>query len=156
MKFRLVEEQIEYNANPQDRNENDCSIRALSLAYGLNYNQVKNELKHLGYEDKTQFNELNVIKKFIDKHGYKKFINNERDAENNIGSVESFAKKYHNGVYIVYCSNNIKQNTSNSFHLVTVANGNIYDTWDSSNYYVIGAWEVPTNINKINKSVEEK
>jgi len=140
MKFRLVEEQIEYNANPRDKNEGDCTIRALSLAYDMDYNTVKNELGSIGRQNKSAFNTIDTIRSFIGKHGNKRFFSEQNI---NVNTVEQFANQNRHGVYIVFCSNNPKQ--ASSYHLVTIMNGKIYDTWDSGNYYILEAWEVARN-----------
>lgn len=156
MKFKLFENQIQYNANPYDKNEGDCTIRALSLAYDMQYNLVKSELRSIGNKLNRDFNGIEAIKAFIEKHKYKNFYNNEHDNDLSIGTVEDFANKNRHGTYIVYCSNSTKQNTSKSFHLVAVINGDIYDTWDSSNYYVLGAWAVNTSATKLVNKVNDQ
>jgi len=153
MRFKLIEKQINYNANPHDKNEGDCSIRALSLAYEMNYNSVKNELQSLSKETGGEFNTIDTIKAFIEKHGYKDYYDNEKGGAF-VDDVEDFARKNNRGVYVVYCSDKTKQNTSHSFHLVTIVNGTIYDTWDSSNYYVLGAWHIKS-YNRTANHIEE-
>jgi len=151
MKFKLVEEQIEYNANPQGKNEGDCTIRALSLAYDMNYNSVKSELNSLARRNESKFNTIDTINAFIDHHGFVKYINNESMSGAAIDDVEDFARKNKHGVYVIYCTNKIKQDTSDSFHLVAVINGKIYDTWDPSEYYVVGAWYIKAHNRTVNK-----
>ena len=119
------------------------------IVYNLSYNSVKSELRSLGSRNQRDFNDIESVKLFMKKHKYKNFFNNEHDEEMNIGTVEDFARKNSRGTYVVYCSNATKQNTSKSFHLVTIVNGNIYDTWDSSDYYVLGAWAINTNPNRL-------
>ena len=116
---------------------------------------IKSKAEHVE-ENKLNrdFNDIESVKAFIENHKYKNFYNNEHNNDLSIGTVEDFANKNRHGTYIVYCSNSIKQDTSKSFHLVAIINGDIYDTWDSSNYYVLGAWAVNTSatklINKVN------
>ncbi len=150
MKFRLTEEQIEYNANPWNRNEGDCAIRALSLAYDMNYNRVKSELNSIAGRNKSKFNYLDTIEQFIQKHHFEKVFDNEINSSS-IDDVEDFARKNRHGVYVVYCSNKTKQNSSNSFHLVTIVDSKIYDTWDSSNYYVLKAWKIKGHNRTVNQ-----
>ena len=152
MKFTIIEDFENYNANPQGKNTDDCVIRALSLAYDLNYNSVKNELNNIARKDTGKFNYFDTIQLFIEKHGYQEFYNNENNKAI-VDDVEDFQRKNRNGIYVVYCSNKTKQDSSNSFHLVTIINGKIYDTWDSANYYVLGAWKIKSsNYNRtINK-----
>lgn len=140
MKFKLVEEQINYNANPWDKNEGDCAIRALSLAYDMNYNRVKSELNSFANKNKSKFNYIDTIEVFINKYGYDETYDTE--SGNVPATVDKFANKYKHGTYTIFCSNRTKQDTSNSFHLVTVVDGKIYDTWDPSNYYVIKAYKI--------------
>ena len=123
----VSEDFVDYNANPQGRNEGDCTIRALSLAYNLSYANVKSELISLGNKNKSKFNTFPTINAFMEKHRFKKYLNNE-DGSINVSTVENFAKKYHHGNYVVRCSDRSKQDMSHSFHLVAVIDGKIYDT----------------------------
>ena len=147
---------MNYNANPQGRNEGDCTIRALSLAYNLSYANVKSDLISLGNKNKSKFNTFPTINAFMEKHRFKKYLNNE-DGSINVSTVENFAKKYRHGNYVVRCSDRSKQDMSHAFHLVAVIDGKIYDTWDSGNYFVIDAWEVAGNGKRTlsNKGIEE-
>lgn len=140
----VSEDYVDYNANPQGRNEDDCTIRALSLVYNLSYANVKSDLISLGNKNKSKFNTFSTINDFMEKHRFKKYLNNE-DGSINVSTVENFAKKYHHGNYVVRCSDRSKQDMSHSFHLVAVIDGKIYDTWDSADYFVIDAWEVAGN-----------
>lgn len=142
--IHLDEDFVNYNANPQGRNEGDCTIRALSLAYNLSYANVKSDLISLGNKNKSKFNTFPTINAFMEKHRFKKYLNNE-DGSINVSTVENFAKKYHHGNYVVRCSDRSKQDMSHAFHLVAVIDGKIYDTWDSADYFVIDAWEVAGN-----------
>lgn len=145
---QIAEDLVNYNANPQDRNTGDCTIRALSLAYNKSYNNVKSELHNLASNNHGKFNDENVVRAYLEKNGYKtKFDNTQQ----NLSTVEKFTKQHLHGCYVVFCSNKIKQDTSNSFHLVAVLDGVIYDTWDSSDYFVIEAWEIQNNSHNVLK-----
>lgn len=51
-----------YNANTKDINKGDCSARAMSLAYGLDYDAVYNELKKLQKsKNRSAYNRLYVM-----------------------------------------------------------------------------------------------
>ena len=125
--IHLDEDFVNYNANPQGKNEGDCTIRALSLAYNLSYANVKSDLISLGNKGKSKFNTFPTINAFMEKHRFKKYLNNE-DGSINVSTVENFAKKYHHGNYVVRCSDRSKQDMSHAFHLVAVIDGKIYDT----------------------------
>ena len=47
MKRRIICSFRQYNANTKDIRKGDCSVRALSLAYGIDYELVYKSLKNI-------------------------------------------------------------------------------------------------------------
>ena len=139
----VVQERWVYiNMNKRDKRVGDCVARALSLAYNMDYDEAKKELlalkKDLNY---GSWKYSPVWKTFMQNHEG----DNRQDeltpaAET---TVAELADQNHNGTLVVLCRdpNPKKKGT----HLVTLIDGNIYDSWDSSNWIVKNYWKVTTS-----------
>lgn len=69
---RVLADYRRFNANPNDRNVGDCYIRALSLAYGLPYESVRNELNKIKRDGgHSAPNITPVLLEFMRLHGMK-------------------------------------------------------------------------------------
>lgn len=118
-----------YNANTKDINKGDCSARAMSLAYGLDYDAVYNELKKLQKsKNRSAYNTIANIYDFIDKHGGKVIL-----LESNDITVEEFSANHSSSTYLLLTG---KSPTSRIRHMVALLDGDIYDSWNSSDEYV--------------------
>lgn len=126
-----------YNANSRNHNTGDCVIRALSIAYGIRYDEVHRELLSIYSEYQYKF----VWTQFINKYGY--VSHGKPDTDPSTGEVirhpitlDEFAEMYSGGTYIV----SVGKRPNTSDHLVCVENGTIWDTWNSLNEYVKEYW----------------
>lgn len=128
-----------YNANTRYTNTGDCVKRSLSLAYGMDYDDVSNELNRIKRQlHYSQYNVSPVFNTFIEDHGV------IRKASGRIYStladlnlpddttVKQFSELIKDGTYVILCG----ESKSSSTHMVCVLNGDIWDSWDSSNYFV--------------------
>lgn len=126
---------IKYNANSNNKNVGDCVKRALSYAYGVDYDEIARRLNRLkrdsGY---ALYNQVGVWQKFLEQNGA---IQLEEFVKSSV-TEEEFAENHPRGVYILMTGS---QPGTHS-HLVCVLNGDIIDSWNSSNYYVYRAWEI--------------
>ena len=124
-----------YNANSKDQNVGDCVKRALSFAYGMDYNAVGRE--------------LNRIKNAIGSYAYnvprtyKQFLRDRKAVlldKSHIGMTEEeFCESHPTGTYILLTG---PQDKDYSTHMVCIYNGDIIDSWNSSEYKVYEAFEV--------------
>ena len=124
---KIYSEWVKYNANSNNKNVGDCVKRSLSVAYSMDYNDVGKELnkikRDLGY---NKFNVYPVFSKFLQNRG-DVFLTPSEDI-----TVGDFCDLYNNGVYVLLCGKEPKSLS----HMVSVVDGDYYDSWDSSRYYV--------------------
>lgn len=134
MKKRVFGAFKEYNANTKNMHKGDCTVRAMSLAYGIEYADVYKELKHIQQLKGRHVynNQMNVLD-FIDKHGGTKL---SLDSE---VSVREFSSQHSQGTYLVL-TRSVKMGPMD--HIIAIIDGNIYDTWDSSDQIVAIAYRV--------------
>lgn len=129
MKRRIICSFRQYNANTKDVRKGDCSVRALSLAYGIDYELVYKSLKtyqkELGY---SIYNDLRNIEYFIEGNNSQKI-----QVDKSIDTVDDFCNFYTIGTYLLLTS---KTDKSHINHIVAVIDGDLYDTWDSLNQHV--------------------
>lgn len=130
-----------YNANSRYQNKGDCVARTLSLVYRIDYNKVVNELnaikRRLGYDS---WKYLPVFTEFIRQHGYESqsdnvFLTNTsklNDEFDEQTTVNEFSEIMTTGTYAVLCGPTPGAIT----HLVAIIDGNVYDSWDCSDYKV--------------------
>lgn len=130
---------IKYNANTGGNNTGDCVCRAISIAFNISYNEVrkylnkwKNQLNASTYKIPRVFS--NII---TDLGG-----SSAHTVERGI-TVEQFVDDHmDNNAYIMLVGKNDDGNTS---HLVTCRHGNLFDSWDSSEWYVAQYYTVPSS-----------
>lgn len=109
-----------YNPNPVAANAGDCVIRAICKAEGKEWELVYTELCVYGmvYGDLPNANE--IWDRYLRDKGYKRYAipNTCPDCM----TVAQFAADNPIGTYIL----------ATGTHVVTVQDGTIYDSWDSS------------------------
>ena len=107
----------------------DCSVRCIMAAEGLYWAEAYKKLCDKGLKMMRMPDELETIGAVLKDMGYAaekapmKELNNGHKRRYTVGE---FAKKNNKGTYIL----------SVSGHIVTVKDGDWYDTWDSSEYKV--------------------
>lgn len=116
-----------YNANTRDANVGDCVKRGLSVAYSMDYDEVSRELNAIKRElGVSQYNISPVFERFMRDRG-DSFRNLSEDV-----TLAEFCDDHRSGVYVVL----VGKVPGSRTHLAAVVNGDIYDSWDSSNWYV--------------------
>ena len=136
-----------YNANTRNNNVGDCVKRAISLALGRDYDEVSAELNKLKRSlNVDAFNVPYVYSRYLRKFNVvPKNLN--PTAENSVTESE-FAKAYPSGTYILEVGKAKLSSYSRfktyvpSNHLVAVIDGDIYDSWDSSDDIVHVVYKV--------------
>ena len=119
---------IETNPNPMARRVGDCSVRALSLALGIDWEtayalQCKN-----GFAMCDMPSSDAVWGSVLRQNGFRREIipNTCPDCY----TADDFCKDHPHGVYVLGFGG----------HVATVIEGNLLDTWDSSNEIPIYVW----------------
>ena len=130
---------VTYNANIRGTRTTDCTARAISLAFNLDYSATRKLLNnsaksHWDWNYNTHDNCIKVIREL----GGGNLINVDKI------SVADFADAHPSGTYIIWCSEDGVSNKGN--HLVTIIDDKIYDTWDSRKYYVKGYWKIDVGV----------
>ena len=125
-----------YNANSRDKDVGDCVKRSLSYAYGVDYDEISRQLNRIKREvNGVAFNTSKVYTKFLRDNGASSINVNAYP----VMTEEEFSKKWNQGVYICLTG---PENKTYSTHMVCIMNGDIIDSWDSSDYVVRSAWEI--------------
>lgn len=114
---------IYYNPNPQDLRVGDCVIRAVSKATGLTWEQTYAKIVVYGFMMSDMPSANRVWREYLKDNGFNRYL--IPDSCPNCYTVKDFCNDNPNGTYILGIDGN------NSGHVVTVINGNYYDTWDS-------------------------
>lgn len=114
-----------YNANPDGARVGDCTIRAISKATGISWEEtyIKIALKGLLMHDMPSAN--HVWGSYLDDIGYVRHL-----VPGNM-TVRQFAAEHPVGAYILAISG----------HVVCCINGTYYDTFDSGDCVPIYYWE---------------
>lgn len=114
-----------YNPNPENNLVGDCVIRAISIATQRDWDSVYADICVQGYKMKDMPSSNAVWGAFLSDHGFKRYI--IPNSCPNCYTVADFCEDNPEGYYIL----------ATGTHVVTVIEGNHFDTWDSSK-------EVPT------------
>lgn len=114
---------IDFNANPNDDNIDDCVIRAISIALDMNYWDVFDSLCEYAGEDR-QPNQCNVFLPWLINQGYE-----VREVIEKI-TLSKFLSRLHK------CKNvdDVNMLCMLNGHLTVIKNGYCVDTWDCGRY----------------------
>ncbi len=117
-----------YNPNPCHKRVGDCTIRAISKALDMTWEQTYIELAIYGFMYCDIMNSDNVWGAYLRSKGYKRFIIPEDNIESY--SVADFCKDYPEGTYLLALQS----------HVVAVVDGDFYDAWDSGSETPVYFW----------------
>ena len=108
-----------WNPNPAARAVGDCAVRAVARALGVDWETAYIEIAAAGYDMADMPSSDAVWGAVLRKNGfYRQIIPNTCP---DCYTVADFARDYPRGVYVLALGG----------HVVTVDNGDWYDTWDS-------------------------
>ena len=111
---------IEYNPNPTGRRVEDCAVRAVAKALGKDWETAFALIAKNAYAMGDMPHSNSVWGSVLRMHGfYRKSI---QDTCPDCYTVEDFLRDHPKGIYVL-CSTN---------HVATAIDGNLYDTWDST------------------------
>ena len=110
-----------YNPNPNGSNIGDCVVRALSKALNQSWDETYLDLMELGFEIKDMPSSNYVWGIYLKRRGFRKTT--IEDACPDCYTVKHFCFDYKYGTYVL----------ATGSHVITVINGDYYDSWDSGN-----------------------
>lgn len=114
-----------FNPNPEGKNTGDCTVRAISKALDRTWENVYTALCAKGYEMKEMPDSNAVWGAFLTDCGFRRRALPETCPF--CYSISQFAEDHPNGTYVV----------GTGTHVVCVCDGDIYDSWDSSDKYPV-------------------
>ncbi len=119
---------IYYQPNPCGRAVGDCSVRALSKALNMSWEEAYDEICTAGYNMCDMPSSDSVWGAVLRKYGfYRKSLPSFCPS---CYTVEDFCDDYPIGIYVLGLGG----------HVTTVIDGDIYDSWDSSQEIPVYFW----------------
>ena len=109
-----------YQPNPTGRNVGDCVVRAVSKALGLDWQQAYAEIAAEGYFLFDMPSANAVWGAVLRQDGFRR--RSIPDSCPDCYTAEDFCREHPAGVYVLGFGN----------HVATVIDGDIFDSWDSS------------------------
>jgi len=108
-----------YNPNPKSRNIGDCTLRAYCAAYGIDWGRAFDIASSVAKENSSMIQY--VADKVLTEHFNAQVDETyKRKAKDRI-TVNEFAMSHPYGIYVLHVRS----------HMVTVKNGEYWDSWDS-------------------------
>ena len=128
-----------YNPSPVGRQVGDCAVRAVAKAIGTDWGKAYAELTLMGFKMGDMPSANSVINAVLKQYGFRRQVvpNTCPDCY----SIGDFADDHPNGTYVVATGN----------HVVTIEDGTIFDSWNSSNEVVLFYWEEDPDVGKEEK-----
>lgn len=111
---------IKYNPNPAGRNVGDCSVRAISVALDVDWEEAYELIARAGFVMADMPSSDSVWSAVLRSHGF------YREAVPNTCpecyTAADFAADHPKGIYVLGFGG----------HVATIVDGILYDSWDSS------------------------
>lgn len=120
---------VSYNGNPQRNNVIDCTVRAISKALNQNWEETYVGLCIEGFVLCDMPSANHVWGSYLKSKGFNRKIIPENCPIDY--TVRDFARDNPEGIYILALSG----------HVVTVVDGDYFDTWDSGDEIPVYYWE---------------
>ena len=112
---------VYYNPNPLKISVGDCTIRAISKAFNISWDETYLALANLGFEMYDMPSANRVWGHFLRINGFKKY--QLPDMCPACYTIKDFCYDFPIGIYVV----------GTGEHVVCVINGSYFDSWDSGN-----------------------
>lgn len=120
---------VHFNNNPLGRNTvGDCSVRAVSKALGVTWDEAHDMLSHMSKQMGTIMNDNDVISAVLRMNDF--YRENLPNFCPDCYTVRDFADDNPVGLYVL-CTGN---------HVVTVINGTYFDSFDSGDEVPLWFW----------------
>lgn len=128
--MKILAKLYKYNANTSNKNTSDCVARSISIALGIDYDEVKRGLIKLGHKlNLPSWNYFQGFTQYIrDAVGYNIIWRKPTEVFDRSLTVEEFSDELYEGTYLLLCG---KSETDTS-HMIALIDGTYYDSWDSS------------------------
>ena len=124
----VLEMWIKYNPNPTGRNVGDCAVRAVAKALDADWEEAYTLISNNGYAMGDMPSSDSVWGAVLRQNGfYRKAIPNTCP---DCYTAEDFCRDNPRGTYVLGFGG----------HVATVVNGNLYDSWDSSQAIPVYVW----------------
>ena len=108
------------NPNPSARKVGDCSVRAVSIALGISWEDAYEQIANAGFQMNDMPSSDSVWGSVLRRHGFYRAAIPNRCPD--CYTAADFCADNQHGVFVLCFSG----------HVAAVIDGNIYDTWDSS------------------------
>lgn len=126
----------EYNPNPKDRNIGDCTLRAYCAAFNITWDAAFDIASAIAKENSSLIEY--VSKEVLTEH-FHCYVDDEYNRKKvkpkDRIDVNTFAMTHPYGTYVL----GIRK------HMVTVINGEYWDSWDCGDKKVDTVWNLPKN-----------
>ena len=116
------------NPNPAANRTGDCTLRALCVATGQDWDTAYWELCVLGSQMKAMPDDKSVYKAYLMRHGFR--AQSVPDTCPDCYTVRDFCRDHPEGTYILATGN----------HVVACIRGSYYDSFDSGDEAVVYVW----------------
>lgn len=120
---------IKYNPNPAGRNVGDCSVRAVSKALGVSWEEAYMMLSEAGYNMADMPSNDSVLGAVLRTNGF--YRHTIPTSCLDCYTAEDFADEHPEGTYVLGFGG----------HVATVKDGSLFDSWDSSQSIPQFYWE---------------
>ena len=119
---------VEYNANPVSVRTDDCAVRAVSLALGVDWDTAYDMIAYNAKQMGQVMHQNAAWGSVLRQHGFNRAIipNTCPDCY----TAEDFCYDHPTGIYVLGFGE----------HTATVIDGHIYDSWNSSGEIPIYYW----------------
>lgn len=116
-----------FQNNPAGRNVGDCSVRAVAKALNMTWEKAYALIASIGFAMSDMPSSNAVTISALKQYGFNRF--NLPNSCPDCYTIDQFCKDNPKGTFVVYAQG----------HVVCVADGDIWDSWDSSDEIVIYA-----------------
>lgn len=120
---------IKYNPNPAGRSVGDCSVRAIAKALNIDWESAYVLTAKNGFIMADMPSSNGVWGSVLRQNGF--YRHAVPNACPDCYTAEDFCKDHPTGTYVLGFDK----------HVATVVDGNLYDSWDSSNEMLQYYWE---------------
>lgn len=110
---------VPYNPNPKKHKVGDCTVRAICKATGNEWEQVYAGLTAFGFILSDMPSANHVWGSYLRQRGFRRYLVDDHGRDDY--SVEDFCRDNPSGIFVLAIYG----------HVVCVADGRYYDSWDS-------------------------
>lgn len=126
---------VYFNLNPLAKHTGDCVVRAIAFATKRTWDDVYWELCKKGFKRAEMPSWNSTWWDVLKDLNFRRYV--IPDTCPSCYTVEDFCIDHPYGRYVLF----IPYSSEQSGHVVAVENGNVYDTWDSTQEVPLVYWE---------------